>query len=143
MHGGGAGGLPFRFVKGWDILRHTPEVGGWRLLGKLWGTASQVGWQSYAQGRWHQAHIHLSGQRVGDPAEPRDGRVTDRKIPMEHDNEGVGILVSFKGVSFKGAAVAAAPFRSHYGNSPHAFRNPFNPQSLISHCREHTTCPLN
>src|ERR1700687_1183141 len=51
------------------------------------GTAGHVRWQSYARRRWREAQVHLSGERVGDPAEPRDGGVTDRIIPMEHDNK--------------------------------------------------------
>ena len=47
------------------------------LLGKLWGGACQVGWQSQARRRWHKAQVHLSGEGVGDPAEPGDGGVSD------------------------------------------------------------------
>jgi len=56
-------------------------------LGKLWRTAGQAGRQSQVRRRWHEAEVHFGGEGVGDPAEPRDGGVGDRKRPVERDTQ--------------------------------------------------------
>ena len=51
------------------------------------GYAPEVGRQSYVRRRWDEAQVHFNGEGVGNPAEPRDGGVSDRKRPMEHENK--------------------------------------------------------
>ena len=51
------------------------------------GYAPEAGRQSYVRRRWDEAQVHFNSERVGNPAEPRDGGVSDRKGPMEHENK--------------------------------------------------------
>jgi len=99
------------------------------LRRKLWRSAAQVRWQSCARRRWHEAKVHLSGERVGDPTEPCDGGVSDGKRPMEHENKRQINAQSDGGSSECVAAnhPATVPDRIGPQNEPHSEPGSYNP----------------
>jgi hypothetical protein len=116
------------------LIRHVPGIAPTSLpglfpdSGKLWRTG-QVGWQSHARRRWHEPQVHLNRERVGNPAEPRDGGVSDRKRPMECDTKRQVDAQSDGGGSESVAAnhPAAVPDRVASQNELHGEPGRYNP----------------